>query len=32
MATNGVRFDDFFISKSGVNSTVPVSAGSFVTP
>jgi hypothetical protein len=31
-ATNGVRFDDFYISKSGVNSTVPVSAGSFVTP
>jgi hypothetical protein len=31
-ATNGVRFDDFYISKSGVNSTVPVAAGSFVTP
>ena len=30
--TNGVRFDDFFISKSGANSTIPVTAGSFVTP
>src|SRR5262249_34512629 len=26
-ATNGVRFDDFFISKQGLNSTTPVSAG-----
>ena len=31
-ATNGVRFDDFYISKLGTNGTVPVAAGSFVTP
>lgn len=30
--TNTVRFDDFYISTAGVNSTVPVPAGSFVAP
>jgi hypothetical protein len=33
VATNSVRFDDFYISTlAGPNSTVPVTAGSFVTP
>jgi hypothetical protein len=31
-ATNGVRFDDFFLSAGGFNSTVPVVAGSFTLP
>ena len=31
--TNTIRFDDFYISSGGTfNSTVPVSAGSFVAP
>jgi len=30
--TNTVRFDDFYISKVGTNSTVPLAAGSFAVP
>jgi hypothetical protein len=31
-ATNKLRLDDFFLSRDGVNDTVPVPAGSFLPP